>query len=542
MSTKTMRLNLSSSEFPLLNQDYGRSVIMPQNDTNYVRPNAFSGSEADRNIGIPQLLFAENVMPVYFGYKSIGYTSPILQGGFSDADHAFYLTAAGGAKTLFVPAAGQCRLYNANTASWSSQPKAVAPGAVPSCAFLKERQFVCFSNHTEFYEWDGTNLDPVVLTGLAPANIRGLVAGSSYLVAWDYNTVYWSAIGDPTDFVPSSITGAGSISVLANKGRIEYCTPINDGFVIYTNENIIYAFYSSNPRYPFTFREVKGSSGISNFKNVTSDMEANYTYVYTTNGVQKLDSSKAQIVFPEVTEFLSGFVLEAYNWETREIQTIELVELPEVRTAFVGQRWLVISYGQTIPYEFALVYDTSLQRWGKLRVPHVDVFEFIGNAGTPGSSQALAWDDIVGEWDLQNNTWAAYGGVIIGGQGGTTVPYKTIGFLQATGEVKVANFARNAASTAQGVMHIGKIQFIRERFTTLQELIFDGSAPDMGCRVLSSINGSTTSRVQEPFLFRESAQHKHYKLRVPAENHTVEITNTFALSSFVAKISLDGKR
>src|SRR5690349_6013899 len=96
---------------------------------NYIRPNAFSGAEADKNIGIPQLIYAENVMPTAYGYQSVGFTTPILNTGNLDFDQAFYLRDVTENRTLFVPGVtgttAKRYTYNTSTQIWSSSAKTI---------------------------------------------------------------------------------------------------------------------------------------------------------------------------------------------------------------------------------------------------------------------------------------------------------------------------------------------------------------------------------------------------------------------------------
>ena len=75
MAQFTFRLNVNSAQFPFLSKQIGATVIKNPQDTYYVAPNLFSGEVADKNIGIPQLYFCENVMPTGYGFRSVAFTS-----------------------------------------------------------------------------------------------------------------------------------------------------------------------------------------------------------------------------------------------------------------------------------------------------------------------------------------------------------------------------------------------------------------------------------------------------------------------------------
>ena len=76
MSQVTIRANLSSVQIPLLTEEFGRSVIVRQQDLNYV-PTVSSKADVDKDIGIPQVYYAHNVMPTNYGYRSVAYSNQI---------------------------------------------------------------------------------------------------------------------------------------------------------------------------------------------------------------------------------------------------------------------------------------------------------------------------------------------------------------------------------------------------------------------------------------------------------------------------------
>jgi len=71
MGQVAYRANLSSATFPMTIADGGRTVIVPGPDQNFDRRVDPEGSQ--RDAGIPQALYMENVMPTTNGYQSVGY-------------------------------------------------------------------------------------------------------------------------------------------------------------------------------------------------------------------------------------------------------------------------------------------------------------------------------------------------------------------------------------------------------------------------------------------------------------------------------------
>lgn len=544
MARQTFRANLGSADFPLISDHYGQTVVVGKQDIHYIRPNSFSGSLADKNIGIPQIIFAENVMPFANGYQSISYTMPIAAGAFTDADKAMYLKDASEAKTLFVPAGGQCRIYNSNTATWGSDPKTVPAGSFCSIAYLKGRTFVHFSEGTDFYEWDGSALPAATVSGLTPANILGIVSANSYLIAWDGDTIYWSSTLDPLDFVPSLSTGAGSEKPLGLRGQIKYCKPSVDGFIIYCESGAHYARYSNNIRFPWNFSPIPGSSGVRGDDTICDEVHETKTYLYGSDGLMSIDRTKAQLVFPTVTEFLAGIKrLEQYNSVTKVIETIEYTGALLVKLAFLGKRWLVISYGIN-DYTHALIYDVILERWGKVKITHVDAFEFFGSGGTGGSFVGVAWQDVPTDWNAQAAfAWNEFGPVLATGAGDETMPYKSIAFLKNNGEVHVVDFA-HTSNNADAVLYLGRFQFIRDRLVTLQDVRCEEVGPNTSDKmdILTSYDGTNIDKVTEPMLVQNKGRLRVWQSRVTGYNHILRFKNNFRLNTVALRVMLNGSR
>jgi hypothetical protein len=551
MARQTFRFNLSSSEFPFLSSFYGRSIVYPQQDMHYVRPNAFTGSEADHNIGIPQMIFCENVLPMATGYQSINY-SFVYQSNQGanvvDFDNAFYLRDASENRTLFVPGivgtAMKRYTYDPAANTWNSSAVVLSTGDVSvSVANLKGRTFIHAEFNANFYEWTGV-WNVVAIPALVGTNIRGLTSANAYLIAWDYDTIYWSSTTNPVDFVPSLATGAGSEKLLSRKGRIVSCKSIEDGFIIYCEVNTLIAKYSGNIRFPWNIKEIKNSGGISSPTVAANGGDGLNIYVYSTNGLMANGPNTATLNFATVNEFLGFRRIESWNPVTKNIDVVDLTDTPRVKLDFIANRWLVISYGQT-ELTHALVYDSSLKRWGKLRITHTDCFEFFGNPGTPNSTIALLWNQIPGLWVQQTGAWSDYGSVIHGGAGSLTVPYRSLGFLQKDGTIKVVNFDLSGIND-NAVMMIGRVQFLRDRLVTLQEIDAEsvGNESQTKLSVWTSFDGLNVTAKNKvyPYKVKSSGNAQKWKMFLTGLNHTLVFEGNFDMFTVIARTTLDGKR
>lgn len=513
----------------------------------YIRPNAFSGAEADRNIGIPQMLFCENVMPMINGYQSVSFLVPIQGIAQTDFDQAFYLRDVAENSTLFVPGVlgTSCKryTYNQSTNAWATSPKVVPAGAKITVANLKGRTFVKADAMTEFWEWTAGGWLVTAFPALTPANIKGIVAANSYLICYDGNTIYWSSITDPTDYIPSLVTGAGSERVLANKGAIVVCYPVEDGFVIHTTKNAVLAKYSGNSRFPWNFKEIKNSQGLANLEHATPQGDGINQYVWTANGLMSYNPTRADQIFPNLSEFLGCRQIELYNYTTKQIEAFNLTDAPFVKVAFIGARWLCISYGQTATLQACLIYDSALKRWGKIRIDHIDVFEFNGNPGVPGSVTALTWAQIPGTWAQQNLTWGNYGSIISGGAASLTVPYRTLGFLTNSGQVNIVSFDWGDVSD-NAVMHVGRIQFLRNNLWTILETEAEIMSNELQTKMAieTSFDGVNVASSVYPYKATNTTKAQKWNSHITGLNHRLRFEGNFNLCSILVRGKNAGSR
>ena len=123
MAQVVVRANLSNVQIPLLTEEFGRSVIVRQQDINYV-PTVSSKADLDKDIGIPQVYYAHNVMPTNYGYRSIAFANQISGLGITTFQQVFNLLSISGQKaflavnsdgTLYVCHSGIGYAWNALT-------------------------------------------------------------------------------------------------------------------------------------------------------------------------------------------------------------------------------------------------------------------------------------------------------------------------------------------------------------------------------------------------------------------------------------------
>lgn len=507
MSQVTYRGNLSAKSFPFLSENFGRTVIVPQYDNTFNRQ-VQSDADSDKDIGIPQIYYAHNVLPTAQGLESIGYTTLIPGTGVVTFTQIFLIRDSGENKAYWgITSTGQTYLNFGG--SWVLST-VITAGALVTTAFVSGVTY-CYVQGMGCiaYFFGGSVWLPVVLVGLivfgAGATV-GICASAGYMIAWNATAVAWSSTVDPTDFVPSLITGAGGGQVEGAKGTITLCQPLLLGFIVYTTGNAVAALYSGNSRFPYQFREIVSSGGLSSPDLIASGSQTGAHYVYTTSGFQQISTSQTITAFSEVTDFISGKLFEDFDETTNLFSEVTLSTTMQKAIALISDRYLVISYGIT-SLTHALVYDLSQKRWGKLKIPHVQCFEFqFTNAAV------------------------------------TEIPKQSIGFLQANGQIVVVDFSVKSP-TSNGVLILGKYQFVRPRLLQMEETNLENIqvGANFSFTLLSALDGKNYTQ-SLPFLSYSFGLFRKYNSRVVAVNHSLLFKGAFNIVSYVLVFNLHGKR
>ena len=472
MAHQWIRANLASAIFPFETDLAGRSVIIPGADQNYNYLEQIGEPIKDR--GIPQAFYMHNVLPTPQGYQSVGYTSliPGIVGGANDFDTIIPLDYINPqvARFLLAPAAGKNYVHDSFTGGWVSVSP-VATGTLNenvlvTSGYVNGVTYFMYANYGIF-TYTPASPGPAAMVAVTPtaltiANTLGIVAALGYLIAYDENGNFaWTL--NPNDFTPSLITGAGGGQVQYCQGKVKFAVPISGGFMIYCERNVVSAQYTGNINFPWSFKEVRGSGGVSQIEDVTFQSNSGFHYAWTTAGLQQLTVDVAASVFPEVTGFVAGLTFEDFDEGTLTFTQTFLSTPLFTELAFIANRWFVLSYGQSNDnYTHALVFDDMLKRWGKLKLNHRRCFEWTapnlyGSAITYGSFSTA--NPVVSYGDLWNTTY----GQLTSEVNIAEDAEKNLGFLQADGTVVIVNFDLSE-QTADGVLLLGKFELQRNKF------------------------------------------------------------------------------
>ena len=180
MSNIVYRGNLSAKSIPFLTDFQGRTIIVPGPDNTFNR-SLTSSEDSDKDVGVPTVYYAHNVLPAPYGFSSVGYEQiipPLLPAltSFKQAKilRSNALSAANnGPRFYFSPhQSGTHYTFVLGGTNWLPITTSVpyTSTTVVTYATLQGISYVFFSG-IGCYKWDSvTNtLIAVTLTGLVPA-------------------------------------------------------------------------------------------------------------------------------------------------------------------------------------------------------------------------------------------------------------------------------------------------------------------------------------------------------------------------------------
>lgn len=499
------RANLTASEFPLLSEFQGRNVIVPGPDQNFSRQ-LTSPRNKDKDIGIPQAYYGHNIIPVDAGFSSVGYQTVAYPPSTGELTFdAIFLMRDPSENVAYLGLTqnGNCYVLLAANGTWL-QTTSLAPvvGEVTT-AHVNGQTYVYFGGLGCYkYTFATNTMTPVTLTSLNPALILGISAAAGFMLAYTSSAVFTSSTIDPTDFTPSLITSAGSQAVQDALGPITTILPHAVGVIVYTKKNAVIGYYTGQAQFPFKFKGIQGSGGVASSELVSqepsgTDASSSNHLVYSTNGLEAVSPAATAVRYPQVIDFLAGSQFEDFNESTLTFTLTDLASPMLKKLIVVANRYLVISYGIN-SLTHALVYDASLDRWGKFKINHTDCFEY-----------SLLSSAVV------------------------EVPRRSIAFLQTDGTVQVVTMSYNVTGS-YGVLILGKYQYYRAQYLQLTNIELETikATASVSVNVLSSVDGKNTTPA--PTTLRKAAgTYRSYGCRTTGVNHSIVIVGAFLMNSLI---------
>lgn len=526
------RANLQPMTFPLLSELSGRTVINPQSDNTYARYVSSDG-QSPIDTGVPQIVYCHNVMPSTYGLQSIRfnivYNPPIGETGLdferTDRIYAAQVTSSGtppvesiistGFKSqLAIAGTGLDKVYVVEPAINTWKKVLGAPniplGTIVSVATVNGASYIYFSFIGCYIYNNVTNtLTERVLAGLDKTATIGIVAANGYLNAYNKTGVAWSSTVNVEDFVPSSTSGAGGGQVQEARGEIVTAVATNLGYILYTKENAVSVIFSGNAEFPWNFKAIPASGGVSSVEVVSQEQAAGFQQVYSTNGMQQVTHARCSTVTPNVTDFIAGNTFEDFNSTTNQFEVTKFDWAMRKKLSVVCDRYIVISYGlsPTADMTHALILDLTQTRMGKIKLHHTSCFE------------------------LRSINSAV-----------TELPRDSIAFLQRDGTVKVIDFSL-MENADDSVLILGKYQYVRQKLMELNQLEVEcvETSDTFNAYALPSLNGKSFQAAMPGYLAESSENYrKYYWNGAIGTNVSWLFKGSFNINSLIGWFSLVG--
>lgn len=556
MATQKFKAALNNSKFPFLYRNASRGVLQPGLDPVSRLPGNFPGTYDSSDYNTIQMLYCENVLPTVDGLASVAFVDTIpptfgnvLIGGGGGMDRFYVMRTADETAYIFGLAQQTGYTWDPVRAEWTSNfytftdisEKSVSTSYVAGRSFLLIEGLAYLEFGSGGWASPGLSLPPGY-------NFSDLVAGcgaSNYAVLATDTEILWSTLSDVLEFNDID-QGSGRQTPIDLKGKIRAMIPIAGGFIIYTTKNAVAAFFTNNAASPFLFKEVNGSAGVVSDQEVTGDANMNYHYTYGQAGLQKVSLQKAESILPACADFLSGTAYDTWNTTTHLVEQVDGVQ-SKVRLYLALSRYLCISYGYaTTHFKYALIYDLLLERWGKIKLDHVDIgtLPWLDEAGIlrpilinelglgiqyyPDAIQDLAYSVPDPDSAITNVNWR-----------------DTLGFLQFDGTIKGIRVetAGEDNATGLGIVVIGHVQVTRGRTVTLQDLQLDGMhSGDVYILTSDPGHGYNRDAAVAATLQIDRTDYKTYRKRVTAENFDVAVKGSFMLTNAVVETTVHGSR
>lgn len=388
MAQTVFTADLLSSQPPYNFRELGSAVVYTDSrETSMRGPAALHGVDAAQQAGYNQAYYMENVMPTARGYSSVGFQSTVPQHGNDIIEYVLECRGANGELTYIGVVGTKVLRWNSGS-FWEDLPDVyVSDSFIPQTAVVRGTSYFFFGSNIVFqFDFTLNKLVPLNIVAIDIGSILGIVSGGSQLVLYTSELVFYSNVLDAEDFLPSLATGAGSTAIIALKGTIVACLPFGQDFIIYTQYSAVHARYTANLSFPFVYNEIQGSTGIISQNHVAYNTNTGSHIVYTNAGIQEVTAGGATPIFPEIADGISKGVLPYINPLSGQ-PAYSLNPALNVRLTFVANRFLAISIGdnpESLTFHECYVFDSSLRRWGRLKVTHTCVFEWAGTAAYEG--------------------------------------------------------------------------------------------------------------------------------------------------------------
>lgn len=588
MSQIRTRINLSARGFPLVQENWGRTVIVGGQDQNFNRQ-VQASTDADHDIGIPQIFYAHNVMPHAQGFQSIGYLA--LISAASDGlvfSQVFNILDDLGNFALMGIAGSTWYFWESAIPIWTARVTGASTAVKITVAYCSGKSYIYQRNiGAQLYSFSSHSVSAITLTGLDITIVDGLASSFGYLIAWssvrqpvDYAVAFTSGsaiavstfVGPPppvlTNLVGQTVTatelpaGTTVLSVSGDNITLSAAATTTNPTGILAAPGIAGAVFWSSviDETDFTPSLITGAGGgeVQGLVGtvVTCTPHTKGFIVYGTgNIVAATYSGNARFPFDAQPIVGSGGITDAslvtvdantsghFAYTTSGIQSVNLgsstVVLTDV-TDFVSGK-LFEDWDDTIQQFVQTELTSTMQK----RLAIVANRYLIISYGINSLTHALVYDNVttrMGKLRIPHvQCFELYPAVL----GVTEISRQSIAFLQADGTIQSVNFDTRYVGS-DGFLLLGKYQYVRARTLILDEVwienIYDYTKFSLTAFV--ALYGKTYSSLPVLTVDPGSANSKqgHYKDRIEGENISLCLQGQFHLESGVIGFNPGGKR
>lgn len=548
MAQTVFTADLLSSQPPYNFRELGSAVIYADaRETPMRTPSALHGTDASAQVGYNQAYYMENVMPTARGYTSVAYQSTVPQHGADVPEYVLECRGAKGELTYIAVVGSKVLKWNSGS-YWEDVPDVyVGDSFIPQVAVVRGTSYFFFGSNVVYqYDFGLNKLVPLNITAVDVGSIIGITSGGSQLVLYTSDLLFYSNVLNAADFLPSLATGAGSTAVLALKGTIVACLPFGQDFMIYTQYSAVHARYTGNLSFPFNYNEIPGSTGIISQNHVAYNTNTGSHIVYTNAGIQEVTAAGAAPIFPEIADGISKGIVPYLDTVSGQ-PTYTTRPALNVRLTFIANRYLCISLGdnpESLTFYECYVFDSSLRRWGRLRVTHTCIFEWAGTAAYEGIK---TYQDLSDAYPLYEDT----AGKMYKELGNLAAKYSALNkqklaIMSHTGQVCLMTMTENGQGIGDNLgtdaamprLFVGRVKINRQGGVVLQWLRFNKMVAGLAVLHGHDYNGAHIRKVVN--LSADKYHAGSYTARLACDSISVEMQGAFVLTDLVVAMSNGG--
>lgn len=597
MAQITVRANLSSAHIPLLSEEFGRSIIVRAQDMNYVPQINAKDSDAAKDVGIPQVYYAHNVLPTNYGYRSISYSTQIPATAVNTFSQVFTLLGSAGQKaflavctdgSLYVCHSGTGYTWSASTSYYkaiNTSGANVGDGQMTSAyvkqgagagyytaiftsatAFAVSKNGVPESTGTAGVEY--TSADTKVKFTIS-TSLVAFAAGDTFTLTISAATftgnITKAALGGETyiasegngvfqyDFTTNTLVWRLAAGVLST--QILGITTSNGYMILYSTDTVLWSSTINELDFIPSLSTGAGGGSIEDAKGPVRrcvGLSSGFLVFTASNCVAAAYANNARFpfIYREVPNAggipdLSQVTDEAdstsvYAFTTHGLQQISgqkaLVIMPEISDMLTGKRFEDFDTN-------TLTFSTqNLSASIKKRIEFISGRYLVISYGITSFTHAIVVDTVLnrhGKLKIPHTSVFQYG--FLDADDADT-PKKQIAFIASSGQVKTVEFAAGVTSQ-DSVALIGRFQYVRQRVLQLDQVELESVDPGTDCE-LYTFPAADSKTLTDPVLGYkiESGLTRTYRFRSTALTHTLAIKGTFRLNSLVIRFCVGGDR